>query len=62
MKCKQFLQTLKEQLTSYGKEENRIAKSILNIKESTSASQLHRAKAILADKIRKYQTLTPYAR
>lgn len=36
--------------------------SILNIKESTSASQLHRAKAILADKIRKYQTLTPYAR
>jgi RNA polymerase sigma factor, sigma-70 family len=32
--------------------------SILNIKESTSASQLHRAKAILADRIRKFQTLT----
>lgn len=27
---------------------------LLNIKESTSASQLHRAKAILADKIRQY--------
>lgn len=29
---------------------------LLNIKESTSASQLHRAKALLADKIRKYRT------
>lgn len=29
--------------------------SMLNIKESTSASQLHRAKAILADKITKYR-------
>lgn len=28
---------------------------ILNIKESTSASQLHRAKALLASRIRKYQ-------
>lgn len=29
--------------------------SMLNIKESTSASQLHRAKAILADKINEYR-------
>lgn len=36
--------------------------SILNIRESTSASQLHRAKAILADKIRKFQLLTDFAR
>lgn len=28
---------------------------LLGIKESTSASQLHRAKAILAEKIRSYQ-------
>lgn len=32
---------------------------LLNIKESTSASQLHRAKSMLAAKIRQYQTLTP---
>ncbi|MDE7407702.1 MAG: sigma-70 region 4 domain-containing protein, partial [Muribaculaceae bacterium] len=30
--------------------------SMLNIRDSTSASQLHRAKALLADKIRQYQT------
>ncbi len=36
--------------------------SILNIKESTSASQLHRAKAILADKIRKFQLLNDFTR
>ena len=29
---------------------------LLNIKESTSASQLHRAKALLANKIREYRT------
>ena len=33
--------------------------ALLNIKESTSASQLHRAKSTLAAKIRQYQTLTP---
>ncbi len=30
---------------------------LLNIKESTSASQLHRAKIVLADKIKQYRTL-----
>lgn len=34
---------------------------MLNIRESTSASQLHRAKAILADKIRRYRTINPIA-
>ncbi len=34
---------------------NKEISSLLNIKESTSASQLHRAKAQLAENIRKYQ-------
>lgn len=38
-----------------GKSHREIA-SMLNIKESTSASQLHRAKALLANRIREYQT------
>lgn len=41
-----------------GKSHKEIA-AMLNIKESTSASQLHRAKALLAEKIKQYQTLTP---
>lgn len=36
--------------------------AILSIKESTSASQLHRAKALLADKIKRYQTLNATTR
>lgn len=32
--------------------------SMLNIKESTSASQLHRAKTMLATKIKQYNNLT----
>ncbi len=38
-----------------GKSHREIA-AMLNIKESTSASQLHRAKAMLASKIRQYQS------
>ena len=34
---------------------------LLNIKESTSASQLHRAKALLATKIKEYQTFNSIA-
>ncbi|MDO5105015.1 RNA polymerase sigma factor [Capnocytophaga sp.] len=33
--------------------------ALLNIKESTSASQLHRAKMLLTEKIREFQTLNP---
>lgn len=33
--------------------------SLLNIKEASSASQLHRAKAILAEKIKNYQSNNP---
>lgn len=40
-----------------GKTHREIA-SMLNIKESTSASQLHRAKAMLAAKIKQYNNLT----
>lgn len=36
--------------------------SMLGIKESTSASQLHRAKAMLADKIRRYQNSNSVSR
>lgn len=39
-----------------GKSHKEIAE-LLNIKESTSASQLHRAKAILADKIKQYKMI-----
>lgn len=38
-----------------GKSHKEIA-ALLNIKESSSASQLHRAKAILANKIKRYRT------
>ena len=38
-----------------GKSHKEIA-NLLNIKENTSASQLHRAKILLADKIRQYKT------
>lgn len=36
--------------------------SMLDIKESTSASQLHRAKALLAAKIRQYNNPKPVSR
>ena len=39
-----------------GKSHKEIA-ALLGIKENTSASQLHRAKTLLADKIRKYKSL-----
>lgn len=39
-----------------GKKHKEIA-ALLNIKESTSASQFHRAKAMLADRIKQYRTL-----
>lgn len=41
------------------KSHKEIAK-LLNIKESTSASQLHRAKSILAQKIRHYNTINTH--
>lgn len=47
-----------------GKSHKEIA-SILNIKENSSASQFHRAKAILAARIKEYiknETATPYGR